>query len=352
MPLSSARRSPRRRYAIALVVAALALAACGGSSDKKATTTTTKPKKTTTSASTTTTTIPAPIAPLTGRADLTGQSAGRPALTVKINNTAPGRPTWGLDQADVVYEEVVEGQATRYAAIFQSQAPDRIGPVRSVRKTDQAIVWPIGGIFAYSGGAKYAIDSINTAPVVQIDETRAQPDAMFRDRSRQAPYNLYGVGPKLFAKGAAAKPVPPPALFTYRSETTPPAGDPASKVAIGFKNGDNLTFTWDPATSTWKRSIKSGPEMSATGVQIAPQNVIVQLVPYESLGAIGGEAVMTGSGDAYVFSGPKVVKGTWQRPDKAKPTRYVDATGADIPLTPGQTFVELPAVGYPVTVTP
>ena len=83
-----------------------------------------------------------------------------------------------------MYEEVVEGGITRLAAIFNSHAPDRVGPVRSVRKTDQSIVWPIGGIFAYSGGAPYAIDSINTAPVVQLDETRAGP-LMFRDHSRR-----------------------------------------------------------------------------------------------------------------------------------------------------------------------
>ena len=71
---------------------------------------------------------------------------------------------YGVHQADVVYEEVVEGGITRLAAIFNSHAPERVGPVRSVRKTDQSIVWPIGGIFVYSGGAQYAIDSINTAP--------------------------------------------------------------------------------------------------------------------------------------------------------------------------------------------
>ncbi len=64
-----------------------------------------------------------------------------------------GHPKYGVDQADVVYEEVVEGGITRLAAIFNSQAPDRVGPVRSVRKTDQSLVWPIGGVFAYSGGA-------------------------------------------------------------------------------------------------------------------------------------------------------------------------------------------------------
>ena len=91
-----------------------------------------------------------PVAPLTGLPDKTGASFRRPAVTVKINNTNAAKQ-YGVDQADVVYEEVVEGGYTRLAAIFNSHAPDRVGPVRSVRKTDQSIVWPIGGIFAYSG---------------------------------------------------------------------------------------------------------------------------------------------------------------------------------------------------------
>ena len=112
-----------------------------------------------------------------------------------------------------MYEEVVEGGITRLAAIFNSHAPDVVGPVRSVRKTDQSIVWPIGGIFAYSGGAQYAIDSINTAPVKQLDESRAGP-MMFRDTSSHAPFNLFAHVDQMYKAGG--KPVPPPPLFVYR----------------------------------------------------------------------------------------------------------------------------------------
>ena len=73
-------------------------------------------------------------------------------MTVKIGNTQEAHPLSGIEQADVVYEEVVDGGITRLAAIFNSDAPERVGPVRSVRPTDQSIVWPIGGVFAYSGG--------------------------------------------------------------------------------------------------------------------------------------------------------------------------------------------------------
>jgi len=70
----------------------------------------------------------------------------------------------GIDQADVVYEEIVNGGITRLAAIFNSHAPAKVGPVRSVRPTDTQVVWPLGGIFAYSGGAPYAVASISTVP--------------------------------------------------------------------------------------------------------------------------------------------------------------------------------------------
>ena len=82
-------------------------------------------------------------------------------MSVKVENTPDARPQAGIDQADVLYEEVVEGNITRFVAIFNSQIPDVIGPVRSVRAEDPDIVWPIGGIFAYSGGAQVNVNAIN-----------------------------------------------------------------------------------------------------------------------------------------------------------------------------------------------
>jgi len=199
----------------ALVVAGVAVGvvASGGGDAKKAAPTTT----TTTVAPTTTTQAP-PIAPLTGLVDPSGASRTRPALSVKVENTDAARPQAGLDQADVVYEEVVEGQITRFLAMFNSKVPDTIGPVRSVRAIDPDLVWPVGGIFAYSGGAAVNVNSIGDAPVRPVDESSGTPSgAMQRNvpgqPSRDAPHNLYGHGPQLFALGG--QPVPPPPLFQY-----------------------------------------------------------------------------------------------------------------------------------------
>src|ERR1700722_19258395 len=175
------------RRALPAVVIVVVLAAIGGLVFFRAHKTTPTPPTTTT----TTTTLPVySTAPLTGLPDPTGLSVKRPALTIKIENTPQALPQWGIDQADVVYEEIVNGGITRLAAIFNSHAPAKVGPVRSVRPTDTQVVWPLRGIFAYSGGAPYAGASIETAPVKLVDESSAGA-AMFRDPDLYPPHNLF-----------------------------------------------------------------------------------------------------------------------------------------------------------------
>lgn len=337
----SGRRSPLALGVATALVLALVAAGCG---DDKKPTARKRPVR-----STTTSTVPPPAAPLTGRPDPGGRSLRRPALSVKVENTPAARPQAGLDEADVVWEEVVEGGITRFLAMYNSRVPEVVGPIRSVRLTDPGIVWPVGGIFAFSGGARPATQAIDQAPVVVVDESRAGP-AMFRDGSKRAPHNLFGRGAGLFAKGG--EPVPPPALFGYLPRGRNPAGETASAVRIGFAGGYAVTYTWDRGSRSWIRSMDGVPFKAASGATIAPTNVVVLSVRYAGgVGRQGAEAQLVGEGPAWVLSGGKVVVGRWVRPDRAKPARLVDAAGAPVRLVPGTTWVALPDVSYPVDVT-
>jgi hypothetical protein len=324
--------------AIVIVVAAAGFALSGG--HKKSSTTTTAAGSPSTTAKRR---IPpgGVIAPLTGQRDVTGASTTRPALTIKVENTHFAYPQIGVAQADVVYEEVVEGQITRLLAIYNSQVPPVVGPIRSVRRTDQSVVTPIGGIFVYSGGAAYAIQSIETAPVTLVDETRAG-SAMYRDHSRSAPHNLFGYAPKLFAFGG--KPLPPPPLFAYRKANQAPGGVAVTHFHVGFGGGFGVSYTYNATTSTWARTVDD-PSVEAQTPE-NPRNVIVMDVDYAGgVGVIGSEAQIVGSGNAIVFTGGHRIDGRWIRPDRAKPARFVDSTGKTIGLTPGQTWVELAPIG-------
>jgi hypothetical protein len=93
---------------------------------------------------------PTGLAPLRGTTVSAG-SLANPSLAAKVDNHEEARPQYGLQFADIVFEELVEGGLTRYVAIWQSNIPVQIGPVRSIRPMDPDIISPFGGIVAYSG---------------------------------------------------------------------------------------------------------------------------------------------------------------------------------------------------------
>lgn len=310
---------------------------------------------TTTTSSTTTTTLPKVhhhhhrrVAALTGLSDPTALTKRRSALTIKMDNTPQAHPQYGVNRADVVYEEIVEGGITRLAAIFNSNLPTTVGPVRSVRRTDREIVFPIGGIFAFSGGAQYAVSSIETAPVKLIDQSNAGA-AMFRSSSRPPPHNLFANAVLLMKEGGKVH--TPPPLFTYVARNAPARGAPVGSFTVNFKSGFATSFQWDAKTHTWLRSIFGAPDVTATGVRVAPTNVVVMSVNYiGGVGVEGSYAQMVGSGPVEIFSDGRLQKGSWFRRNIRVATAYRSRSGNVIALRPGQTWVELLATGETVSV--
>jgi hypothetical protein len=338
--VTSTERSGFRRalgaVTASLVVAGLSAACSGGGNDTAVADK--KPTTTTAARSTTTTTPPPPKAPLTGLEDPSGQSITRPAVSVKVENTPDARPPGGLDQADVVYEEVVEGNITRLVAMFNSQVPEVIGPVRSVRAIDPDIVWPLGGIFAFSGGAPINVEAAQAAPVTVVTENNT--DVLIRNAPGQpprgAPHNLYALGGPLF--GVGGQPVPSPALFQYYLPSAPAGSDPGViSFRVGFQAGYDPTWVWDAGSWSFKRFIQGEPHTAVSGNQIGAQNVVIQFTDYPG----EGDGITVGEGDVWVFTDGQVRTGRWQRPDRAQPAKYVDATGTPILLRPGTTWVEL-----------
>jgi len=211
-------------------------------------------------------------------------------------------------------------------------------------------VWPLGGIFAYSGGAPYAVTSIESAPVKLVDESSAGT-AMFRDPNLEAPHNLFAIGSALFAfKGT---PTPPPALYSYRASGAKAVGAPVKSFVVPFPSIYPVTWTWNTTTSSWDRTLFGMADITGTGQRESPQNVIVMYINYvNGIGTENSYGDLQGSGTAMVFSGGREIVGTWSRgASKADIIQYQTASGATIRLTPGQTWVELLNDGVPLRIT-
>jgi hypothetical protein len=305
----------------------------------------------------TTTTAPLPVFPHTGVAAAGADTGGNhPAVVVKIDDGINSRPQTGLERADVVFEEEVEG-VTRLASVFHSDLPDVVGNVRSARSSDVDIVAPLSKpVFAWSGG-----NAIVTAQILEAQRdgvlTDASydiaTDAYFRDPARDAPYDLYVRPGSLLELRAPEGQGAPAPIFTYRTGSTalPVTAVPSAGVTIGFTRFTEVSYAWDPERRAWSRFQVDGQHpladsafLAADGTQIAPENVVVLRTPYGVSAADRNspQAYTVGEGEALVFTDGHLITGRWTRPDAATPVQLIDATGAAIALTPGRTWVELP----------
>jgi hypothetical protein len=335
MPDTATRARPTT-IGVALVALALALiaGACGGEGGAEEA----APSTTTTSSTTTTTTTtepPAPVEPLTGMPLADEALLDTPALVVKIgNNDRKSLPQTGLNEADIVYEELVEGLKTRFAAVFHADVPPRVGPVRSGRTSDLDIVADLGRpAFAFSGGNPGTVGALRAA----VDDGRIWAesfdvgnDAYSRDRSRSAPDNVF-LDTALYASMYQGEPEGPSQIFLYRDEgDDPPEGDEGGGVAVAYPRsyGRTMAHVWDEAVGGWVR-IQDGElhtTLDAAGglVEIAPQNVVVLDAEYRTSPAdpASPEASSFGAGRAWVLTDGRVVEG---RAREAGPGR--DAQG-------------------------
>jgi hypothetical protein len=319
------------------LTAGLLLAALAGCSGGEAEANS-KPTTTSTSESTATS-LPPALAPLTGLALADPAVATRPALAVKIENHPDARPQSGLAAADLVYEEVVEGGLTRFWAVFQSGGPETVGPIRSVRAMDPAIVSPLRGIVAFSGGTPGNVALMAAAPVTTVDENNAG-SAYFRLRGRRAPHNLYGQTAELWSKAPDLPPPAPP--FERLGPTETCGGQPVASTHLGFSQGYDPTWTWDGASGRFLRSYGANPFMDVSGEQITSENVLVLSVPYRG---VGGDGQLIGKGEGWLFCSGAATPLHWSKADNGSQIVLTGAFGEPVRLKPGKTWVELLPTG-------
>lgn len=272
-------------------------------------------------------------------------------VAVKIDNVSDG-PQTGLNAADVVYLEQVEGGLTRLLALFASPLPTAAGPVRSARASDLVLLAQYGRVaLAFSGANAGVLASVRAANV-QDDSYDVVPGAYSFDYSRPAPYrflvdiaalarNDAGVSTRYvgFRFGAlpATNAVAPAVWFPRLVVRYPDA-------TVGFR--------W--TGQQWLVSRDGSPEMLTDGSQASAVNVLVQFVVLSASGYVDHNgnptpfSVTVGSGGAALFRGGHRYLGTWSRPVAADPTTWKSAAGGPLRLAPGRTWVLLVPIGTPL----
>jgi hypothetical protein len=331
---ASARR--RRRLGIGLVALLLLVAGCTskGSGQGGA------------PASPATTTAPATF-PLTGLASGGAATAGRPALSVKIDNIDIARPQAGLNTADVVVEQPVEGGLTRLFATWQSKDAGQIGPVRSARPVDALLLRQLGpSLFAFEGASAGILQTIQRDSGATLIDPSSAPGAFQRVSVRSAPHNVISSTGALYAAGqrANAKLGPPRAFLTF-SATPSAAAKPTRVARMSFSPSTRASWQWEGGA--FVRFQNGTLDRLTDGSAVSSANVVVMSVAVRAgtnvdvRGNATPDPVLIGSGRVWVLRDGKVAVGTWRRTSANSPMEVLGADGKPLALHPGRTWVEL-----------
>jgi Protein of unknown function (DUF3048) N-terminal domain/Protein of unknown function (DUF3048) C-terminal domain len=310
----------------------------------------------------TTTTAPVPVAlcPLTGAPAPGGTVPARPALGVKIGNYSGDRPSAGLNQADIVFEEPVEGAITRLVAVFQCRGASLVGDLRSARQPDAGILSQFSDpIFAHAGGIDPVLNLLASSPLIDKNLLYASGSTMIHPSGRVAPYATFADTSTLWALDPGDT-TPPAPIFPY-SVALPGGAVPGSggSVHIPFSASSDVTWQWSAPSGAYLRSYSGTPDKLVDGSQSAAANVVVMTVPtsigYWVENEEGGREVdvtATGSGPLLVMRNGAAIAGTWSRASLTQPATLTGPGGIPITLQPGNTWVELVPDGIPVTTAP
>ncbi|MDR0482683.1 MAG: DUF3048 domain-containing protein [Cellulomonadaceae bacterium] len=290
--------------------------------------------------------LPSAVWPLTGIAvDEVSETA---ALAIKVENSPAARPQVGLEYADIVWETVVEGGISRFIAVYHSQLPETVEPVRSARPMDLDVVAALEGILVYSGAQGQFIRMFNDAGIQSIimDSGHA---GFSRDPLRRAPHNVIGVPQTFLDQANDSRAAPPPAQNAFAAEpgagSAMTGGTPADTITANLSSVQTTTWTWDAETESFLRANGTVPSVNAEGEQHAATNVVLIAVDVVSTqwrdagGAAVPETIMTGTGNAIVAAGGKYVEATWSREDRSSIMHLQDADGNEIELEQGDTWI-------------
>ena len=283
------------------------------------------------------------VSVLSGREGVDGQ-----ILVVKIDDTNMAHPQIGLEDADVVYIEQVEGGLTRLAAVFASKIPVRVGPVRSARISDIDILSQYGRVaFAYSGAQRKLLPVIAAANLEDLGAQHESSKIFTTDPNRVAPYAMVLRADLLMQKIVdenlqvdSAKSVG----FVFGDN--PKGGIPTQKVVINWPAA-TYSAEWSEKESRWLLSHNGKLNEADSGVVLGATTLVIQMVkisPSEYGDKFGGVTPLSetiGTGKAYVLRNGELFTTTWNRAFADSGTTFILPDGSSMNFAPGHLWVAL-----------
>ena len=276
------------------------------------------------------------------------EGSNGPVLAVKIDDTNAAHPQIGLEDADVVYIEQVEGGLTRLAAIFSSVIPERVGPIRSARISDIEMLAQYGRVaFAYSGAQKKLLPVIDAANLQNLGAQAQPPSIYTTDPNRVAPVAMVLRADLLMAKVIEKNYQITTANNVGWSFGDAPQGGKPTESAIMHWPAARYSAAWSESQSRWLLSHNSESNVAESGIVLGPTTLVIQMVSItdseyrDKVGGITPFSQTVGNGRGFILRDGKTFNALWSRASEGVGTTWTSSDGKEIKFAPGQIWVAL-----------
>ncbi len=344
----------KRTLAIFLaLVMLMSFAACSGNKEEEETTTEATETTETTEPTTAAPVYDKKINRLTGISDLSKKAYGKRPVAIMINNIKAALPQYGIADADIMFEVVVEGGITRMMAVYgdYTKVPN-VCSVRSCRYYYPILAYGLDAVYiCFGSNTTLGTPTLERLGIDYFDGAANYVTNLFgRDAQRLKTYSsehtAYVKGeniPYVLEKSdirtdyKEGKDVP---VFNFR-EASAAAGDmESSEVKLTFSNSYYSTFSYSSEDKVYyKQHSGSAHKDSATGEQLNYVNVFAletEVKTYKK-GPLMKVALEGGSG--YYFSMGKGQKITWQKKTEGDTIEVFDADGNPLEVNPGNSYI-------------
>ncbi len=323
--------------------------------------------QTTTAPSTAPTTTRDPNIPLAGEvfSPINGKviaeaAAERRPLAVMIDNFHAARPQAGLNEADIVYEIYVEGLITRYMALFQSELPKLIGPIRSARPYYLRLAMEYDAYYAHVGGSMQAMADLQAFKIADIDGLASGRDTFWRKDHKVIPNNMYGSSQSLidWANRLNYRTAANFDSWLFGADYGADNAEKLIDMTIVYRHAKSaddvfrykIGFHYDEESQTYLRTVNEEPQLDeVTKAQIYADSIIVQRAATYVIDDYGRLSVeLVGSGTGYYLYDGKVIPITWQKQSERARTSFYTENGEELVLKRGKIWVQVVKLDYQI----
>ena len=282
--------------------------------------------------------------------EMKAKESMRPIAVMIDNDNNKARPQIGLEHAYMVYEIVVEGQATRLMALFKNDTLEKVGPVRSSRHYFLDYALEHDAIYSHAGWSPKAAKDIQALGIHNINGVAGDGSCFRRDNTYDSTWHNLYTGTDVLSQYARDK-------KGYRMETTNEIpnynlmdtdlveGELVNNISLPYANFYKLNYRYNAETKVYERFIGDKPHASQTGETFAAKNIILYQLSNTALADTENKGRQDlsnlGSGTGYYITNGKMVPINWSKASREAKTEYTLADGTPLALNPGITYIQI-----------